>query len=104
MARRASDEKIRVESTPPVELLVLVFPLDGARAARCARCARLCRMRIDRAAIVNLVLQKEGEAAGGLLPQWISGTEFLFPERGGSSGGARLGERDRARSRAGPGI
>ena len=43
-------------------------------------CARLLSHAIDRAAIVNLVLQKEGEAASGLLPQWISGTEFLHPD------------------------
>jgi hypothetical protein len=34
---------------------------------------------IDRVAIVNFILQKTGEAAGGLLPQWSSGTAFLFP-------------------------
>src|SRR5271154_2758995 len=93
MARRASDEKIRIEVTPPVELLALIFP-DG-RAAGAGQAAGTnraagrsgeteARLReaisrsIDRPAIVNLVLQKEGEPAGGLLPQWISGTEFLF--------------------------
>ena len=35
-------------------------------------------LSIDRAAIVNFILQKEGEPAGGLLPQWSSGTAFLF--------------------------
>jgi peptide/nickel transport system substrate-binding protein len=93
MARRASDEKIRIEVTPPVELLALIYP-DGSaggagQAAGTNRAAERSaetevRLRqaisrsIDRAAIVNLVLQKEGEPAGGLLPQWISGTEFLF--------------------------
>ena len=95
MARRASDEKMRVEVTPPVELLALIFP--GASVAGSGRAAGQnraaagrsvendARLRqaisrsIDRAAIVNLVLQKEGEPAGGLLPQWISGTAFLFP-------------------------
>ena len=37
------------------------------------------RQSIDRAAIVNFILQKTGEPAGGLLPQWSSGTAFLFP-------------------------
>ena len=36
-------------------------------------------LAIDRVAIVNFILQKTGEAAGGLLPQWSSGTAFLFP-------------------------
>ncbi len=95
MARRASDEKMRVEVTPPVELLALIFPgasapgsgrAAGQNRAAAGRSVEIdARLRqaisrcIDRAAIVNLVLQKEGEPAGGLLPQWISGTAFLFP-------------------------
>jgi len=77
MARRAGDEKIRVETTPPAELLVVIFPA-GRAAANDVRIREAVSRSIDRAAIVNLVLQKQGEAADGLLPQWISGTEFLF--------------------------
>ncbi|HLW43567.1 MAG TPA: hypothetical protein VKS00_03705, partial [Candidatus Acidoferrales bacterium] len=33
---------------------------------------------IDRASLVDFVLQKEGAPAGALLPQWSSGYEFLF--------------------------
>jgi hypothetical protein len=33
---------------------------------------------IDRGALWNFLLQKQGEPAGGLLPQWSSGTAFLF--------------------------
>jgi hypothetical protein len=33
---------------------------------------------IDRAPIVNVLAQHKGEAAFGLLPQWLSGYEFLF--------------------------
>jgi hypothetical protein len=33
---------------------------------------------LDRSSIAEFILQKEGEAAGGLLPQWSSGTAFLF--------------------------
>jgi hypothetical protein len=33
---------------------------------------------IDRSSIVDFILQREGEPAGGLLPQWSSGTAFLF--------------------------
>ncbi len=39
---------------------------------------RQLRFRLTAAAIVNFILQKEGEPAGGLLPQWSSGTAFLF--------------------------
>jgi ABC-type transport system substrate-binding protein len=40
---------------------------------------RALSLLIDRVAIVNFILQKTGEPAGGLLPQWSSGTAFLFP-------------------------
>ncbi len=35
-------------------------------------------LAIDRAPIVNVLAQHKGEAAFGLLPQWISGYAFLF--------------------------
>ncbi len=43
-----------------------------------ARVGEALSRSIDRAAIVNFILQKEGEPAGGLLPEWSSGTAFLF--------------------------
>lgn len=82
MARRAGDEKIRVETTPAVDLLAVIFP-PGRPASDNARLREAVSRAIDRTAIVNLVLQKQGEAAAGLLPQWISGTGFLFAEPGG---------------------
>ncbi len=36
-------------------------------------------LAIDRAAIYNVLLQKQGEIAGGCLPQWLSGYSFLLP-------------------------
>jgi len=79
MARRATDEKIRVEPTPTIELLALGFWNRSPVAAN-PRLREALSRAIDREAIVNLVLQKEGEAARALLPQWISGTEFLHPD------------------------
>jgi ABC-type transport system substrate-binding protein len=35
-------------------------------------------LAVDRAAIHNVLLQKQGEIAGGCLPQWLSGYSFLF--------------------------
>ncbi len=89
LARRASDEKIRVETTPPMELLAVVFP-QGRAGAGDARVREAVSRSIDRAAIVNLVLQKLGEAADGLLPQWISGTEFLFSSAADASAARAL--------------
>jgi peptide/nickel transport system substrate-binding protein len=78
-ARQAEEEKLRVETSAPTELLAVIFP-PGRAASDNARLRQGVSRSIDRAAIVKLVLQKQGEPARGLLPQWISGTEFLFPE------------------------
>jgi hypothetical protein len=78
LARQATDRGVRVSASQPDELLALVF-LKGRTATENARVREAIARCIDRAAIVNFILQKEGEPAGGLLPQWSSGTAFLFP-------------------------
>ena len=80
-ARRAAERGVRVSRSRPDELLALVFrrsvePTKTGLAG--ARVREALALSIDRAAIVNFILQKEGEPAGGLLPQWSSGTAFLF--------------------------
>jgi ABC-type transport system substrate-binding protein len=80
-ARQAATRGVRVSASQPDELIALVFAAghpagaakDDARLREAAACS------INRAAIVDFILQKEGEPAGGLLPQWSSGTAFLFP-------------------------
>jgi ABC-type transport system substrate-binding protein len=76
-ARRAADRGVRVSLSQPDELLALVFQA-GRAANEDARVREALAAGIDRASIVNFILQKNGEAAGGLLPQWSSGTAFLF--------------------------
>ncbi len=89
-ARRAAEQGVRVSVSQPDELLALVFgwnrgecdrPSDASRSATAGlkRWEKALSLAIDRVAIVNFILQKTGEAAGGLLPQWSSGTAFLFP-------------------------
>jgi len=78
LARQATDHGVRVSASQPDELLALVF-LKGRTATENARVREAIARCIDRTAIVNFILQKEGEPAGGLLPQWSSGTAFLFP-------------------------
>jgi ABC-type transport system substrate-binding protein len=77
-ARQATDRGVRVSVSQPNELLALVFlgSRSGKESTRMREAIAGC---IDRAAIVNFILQKEGEPAGGLLPQWSSGIAFLFP-------------------------
>ena len=92
-ARRAAEQGVRVSASQPDELLALVFVASkrgterggqararGRRLKRTAQAAgQALSLAIDRVAIVNFILQKTGEPAGGLLPQWSSGTAFLFP-------------------------
>jgi hypothetical protein len=80
-ARRAAEHGVRVSRSRPDELLAMVFLRGGGpKRSRVVdgRVREAIAMSIDRAAIVNFILQKEGEPAGGLLPQWSSGTAFLF--------------------------
>lgn len=76
--RRASEAGVRVSTSQPDELVAIAFT-PGSPVAEDARAREAFSRSIDRAAIVNFILQKQGESAGGLLPQWSSGTAFLFP-------------------------
>lgn len=72
--RRASSRQFRVTAGPNAELLCLVFApgID-------ARLREAVALSIDRAAIHNVLLARQGEITGALLPQWLSGYAFLFP-------------------------
>jgi ABC-type transport system substrate-binding protein len=78
-ARQAVARGVRVSASQPDALIALVFlARRAAGAADDARLREAVARSIDRGAIVDFILQKEGEPAGGLLPQWSSGTAFLF--------------------------
>jgi len=74
--RRAAQSGRKVWSSAPVELLAVVFAHGGATED--ARVREALGLSIDRAALHNVLLQKQGEPAGGLLPQAVSGYAFLF--------------------------
>jgi ABC-type transport system substrate-binding protein len=71
--RQAAGRKIW--SSSPVRVLALVFHsrTDDARVREALALA------VDRSAIQNVLLQRQGEVSGALLPQWLSGYAFLFP-------------------------
>jgi ABC-type transport system substrate-binding protein len=77
-ARHAAERGIRVSASKPDQLLAVIF-IGGRPAAENARLREVFSGCIDRVSIVDFILQREGEPAGGLLPQWSSGTAFLFP-------------------------
>jgi hypothetical protein len=76
-ARRAAERGVRVSTSVPDELVALVF-LAGRPLAEDARARQAIALAIDRPSIASFILQKEGDPAGGLLPQWSSGAAFLF--------------------------
>lgn len=75
--RRAAERGLRVSTSQPDQLVALMFVAERPVGAN-ARVREAVADSIDRQAIVDFILQKEGEPAGGLLPQWSSGTAFLF--------------------------
>jgi peptide/nickel transport system substrate-binding protein len=76
--RRAAQRGVRTTSSDPVELFALQF--DAPRpAVQDMRVRQAISLAIDRASIADVILQRQGVAAGGLLPNWISGYAHLFP-------------------------
>ncbi len=65
----------RIWSSSPVRLLALAF---GPRVDD-LRIRQALALTVDRSAIHNVLLQRQGEISAALLPQWISGYAFLFP-------------------------
>jgi hypothetical protein len=65
----------RVWSSSPVRVLALVF----ATRFEDARVREALALAVDRSAIYTVLLQRQGEISGALLPQWLSGYAFLFP-------------------------
>lgn len=67
----------RLSMASASELVALVFsPASSAVADERVRSA--FSLAIDRGTIANVLLQRQAEPAGGILPNWISGYEFLF--------------------------
>ncbi len=73
--RRATQEGQRLVMSSPVELLAI---LCSPRMSD-ARMREALSASIDRASIHSVLLQRQGEPAGSLLPQWLSGYAFLYP-------------------------
>jgi ABC-type transport system substrate-binding protein len=76
-ARRAAAGGRRVWASSPVELLALVARA-GRPAAEKAGVREALALSVDRASIHAVLLQRQGEPAAALLPQWLSGYAFLF--------------------------
>jgi ABC-type transport system substrate-binding protein len=73
-ARQAS---FTVWVSKPVELLLLVFPEAGPGAS--PRLREAIASAIDRTALSQVLLRRQGEPTGALLPNWLTGYGFVFP-------------------------
>jgi peptide/nickel transport system substrate-binding protein len=67
----------------PADLLAIVFlqPDTGGRPGKKPvdpRVREALGLAINRAAISNVLFQRRGTPASGLLPQWLTGYEFMF--------------------------
>src|SRR6185437_14324104 len=68
----------RIVNSAPDELLAIVFSRD-AQSPEKRRLRQALSLAIDRNLLNTVVLHSAGEPAGGLLPNWMTGYEFLFP-------------------------
>jgi peptide/nickel transport system substrate-binding protein len=76
-SHRASLDARQVAGSQPIEFVALVFAREPQTSGE-----KLLRealsLSIDRESIRSVLLQGSGQLAGGLLPNWMSGYEFVF--------------------------
>ena len=75
--RQAEQQHLTLVVSPPVKLLALQVSDSGALVNPVLRAA--IAQAVDRSALFNVIFQKQGEIAAGLLPQSLTGYAFLFP-------------------------
>ena len=81
--RNVEQNNQMITMSRPVDLLAVVFlqPDSGGRPGRKpidARVRQALGLTINRAAISNVIFQRKATPASGLLPQWLTGYEFMF--------------------------
>jgi ABC-type oligopeptide transport system substrate-binding subunit len=64
-----------VQISKPLETIALVFENENVSSA----VREAVALSVDRSTMQRVMLDKQGEISGALLPQWISGYAFLFP-------------------------
>ncbi len=75
--RRAQQERIRTLLSRNMELIALV-PSANSQALQDARMRQAISAAVDRTSLLNVIFQKQGEVATGILPNWMTGYDFLF--------------------------
>ena len=80
-ARRLSSAGRTIVESAPDELAALVFT-SAAQSTGDTRVPQALSAAIDRASIVNVLLQGQGKAAKTILPNWMTGYAMLFGQEG----------------------
>ena len=74
---RAQQTNLKCWASAPLTLYALRFSGD-AKGESEQRLREAIGLSVDRGAMARVLLQKQAEAAGSFLPQWLSGYAFLF--------------------------
>lgn len=77
MLRQARQQQLTVVTSPSVTLLALQLSTTGPLANPTLRSS--IAQAVDRAALFNVIFQKQGDLTAALLPQQLTGYAFLFP-------------------------
>ncbi len=73
--RRAQQERLRTLVSRDMELIALV---PSPNSVQDVRLRQAISVSIDRTSLLNVIFQKQGEVAAGVLPDWMTGYDFLF--------------------------
>ena len=74
--RQAREQRLTVITSPPIELLALAVTDSGVLGNPTLRAS--IALAVDRAALSNVIFQKQGEITASLLPASLTGYSFLF--------------------------
>lgn len=75
--RRMQADRARLDISRPSETVLLLFN-SSKPELRDTRLRQAISLAIDRASLQSVIFQRQGEIAGGLLPNWLTGYSFLF--------------------------
>jgi ABC-type transport system substrate-binding protein len=78
VGRPSAMDNYTLRISAAVELMALVFNAPASSPEE-ARLRHALALSIDRDSLNSVVLQGGGEPSGGLLPNWMTGYEFIFP-------------------------
>jgi len=77
-ARRVTNDARRLVNSSPCELMMLLFSREAESESE-RKLREALSLSIDRPSMNRVLLQNDGEAAGSLLPNWMTGYSFVFP-------------------------